>query len=71
MFSRWLYEKGKNSFFDFLINFKFCNLIFYDIFGINWYSMFCFEVIKMVNLGEYYVNVWDINELKSKGVGFG
>lgn len=25
----------------------------------------------MVNLGEYHVNAWDINEPKSKGVGLG
>ena len=64
-----VWKGKKNSFLDFSIYFKFCKLISYDIFGINWHIMFCLEVIKMVSLGKYYVNAWDINEAKSKGVG--
>ena len=62
MSSTWLCEKGKNSFLDFSINFKFCNSIFYYFFGINWQTMFCLEAIKIVSFQKYYVNGWDTNK---------
>lgn len=58
-------EKENYIFLDFILNFKFCTLIFYVFWDWHdWHPLFCPKFIKILSLAKCYLNAQDVNKPK-------